>query len=80
MEESMMEERPELDREEIAAEVAARLEENTDLVERLRAGDLYALPSLFKAVGGTEVTSFRVIDPADPGDAPHGSQRISGRG
>lgn len=38
------------------------LEANDDLVERLRHGDHWALPSLVEAITGARVTSHRVIE------------------
>jgi hypothetical protein len=38
------------------------IEANSDLVERLRSGDVHALASLIQAATGKKVTSSRIIE------------------
>lgn len=38
------------------------IEANSDLVERLRSGDVHALASLIQAATGKRVTSSRIIE------------------
>jgi hypothetical protein len=47
-------------------EAADTLQRNDDLVERLRAGDVWALPSLIEAVTGARVVEQRIIEDTRP--------------
>ena len=38
------------------------IEANGDLVERLRHGDVWALPSLIEAVTGAKIIQHRILD------------------
>jgi hypothetical protein len=44
------------------ADYSAAIEANDDLVERLRHGDVWALPSLLEAVTGTRIASMRILE------------------